>query len=488
MAAPTDVRVEAQSMSTTILRWTYGGSSNISVYRSTDAAIYAEVTDNSTRVVSGTTEYTDTGLTAGTKYYYKLSDDGGSSFSSVVNVYTHFCADQISNNQAFNLPRFDEGQEGQAAKLNELAERVERAIGENVIAPSTCIICPDDGAVVVDCTNGCNSFLVIADEDINSFTVNRCGSSAPPIEIYVPPSTTVGICGFPAGFGMQGDECSEAPISGGTHGRTIQFGGTGGAAGGSGVGGTSTPGLPKSVQSALGGSGGGSGGTVCECVPGENNQLTIKCCTANCSLGCASTKRLMIKVCGGIGPYTIEHTGSVKFETKPDGTTADTVTTSSKETNPHVIVVPPTNAGSAVAGDAYWVVKRACVDSTGGVSYVYNIFLCDDSQSGGCNSAVVAADLQCPDAGSPIACTALLKCQPAVPGAANCNCGDGTFKGQSGLSACDVCNNSAAGGTVCDKRTALMLSGGCAPCGVQSGSVITVTDAAGVSVSTTVKA
>lgn len=481
MAAPTAVSIEGTSISTTHIRWTYSGTAQVAVYRSTDNVSFSEITGvaGAGRVDPGTTEFIDTGLTAGTRYYYKLTDDLGSTFSSVVNTFTHFCADQNAG-QAFVLPRFDEGQTDTSYKLNELAERVERAIGDAVLAPANCIVCPADGAVVIDCTDGCNSFLVIADQNINSFSINRCGSSEPVIDLYVPPGTTVEVCGLPAGYGFTGNECNEAPLSGGDDGRTLRIG-TGGPAGGAGGGGGSTPGLPKSTQGAGGGSGGGVGGADCECVPGKNNQLTLKCCVTDCSLGCSGAKELVIKVCGGVGPYDFEHTGSVKFKNQ-DGTTQDTFTPPANSFSPQVKVVPPTNSGSGEAGTAYrkdYVSCSVCAATPGqcfstGQHYVpvSDLYGCNDqflstTNTSSCAdgfpaSLPVTTFTSCPSGGLP---------NPAVTGSNPPVCGPG---------ACVQHD--------CDVRTAGMISAGCNPCGVQSGAVITVTDAAGVSVSVTLKA
>jgi hypothetical protein len=483
MAAPTSVRVEAQSMTTTVLRWSYAGSSPMAIYRSTDGAAYSDI---GSYVADGTEEYEDTDLDPGTKYWYKLSDDGGSTFSSVVSVYTHFCSDQNAG-KAFMLPRFDEGQEDPAQKLNDLAERVENALGD-LTMPESCVVCPDAGAVVIDCTDGCTSFFVVADEDINSFTINRCGDSDPRIDIYVPPSATRSICGFPPGYGFTGDECTEAPISGGTKGKTLSLGGGGAAGGGGGGGGRSSPGKPKTGGSKGGGSGGGRGGTACECVPGRNNELTLKCCTADCSMTCSSTKALVIKVCGGVGPYAFEHTGSVKFKAA-NGSTSDTATIDRKSTSNSVTVVPPANTGSAVAGDAYLMVwKYKC----GNIGFcdectLARVFSCADASTGvtspsftiACNNGNIADDESlecktCHDAFNDCIGSGS-ECNSSQP--AGYRCGN-TETNWSGIS----------GGTMCDKRTAGMITNGCTPCGLQSGSVITVTDAAGVSVSVTVKA
>lgn len=486
MAAPTSVRIEAQSMTTAVLYWSYSGTGDISVYRASDGAsgTYAEVTTAYTRVVAGTVTYTDTGLEAGTQYWYKLSEDLGSNFSSVVTMTTHFCAEQNAG-QAFSLPRFDEGQEDQSQRLNELAERVERALGDQLISPQVCTVCPEDGSVVIDCTDGCNSFLVIADQNINSFTINRCGSETPTINVYVPPSTTRTICGLPAGYGFTGDECNEVSISGGTNGRTVNFGGSGGGAGASGIPGTSTPGIPKTLLAAQGGSGGGVGGTECECVPGRQGQLALKCCTANCSLSCTGTQQLVIKVCGGVGPYTFEHTGSVQFK-GPAGTLVDEVVSAPKSASPQVTVVPPTNSGSAVAGTAYRIGRWVRCTAGGGIignRMFSREYGCDDVAETGCttnsaNDNLYDSDGPCPGAGC---------CSFCGDGGAACGGTQLTATVENTVADCTGISCDESGGTTCDARTATMISDGCAPCGLQGGSVITVTDAAGVSVSITLQ-
>ena len=75
MAAPTDVRVEAFSSTDTQIYWVYGGAASIAIYRSLDGVSYAEITNVTTRIAVGTVTYNDSFLVAGTKYFYKLSDD-----------------------------------------------------------------------------------------------------------------------------------------------------------------------------------------------------------------------------------------------------------------------------------------------------------------------------------------------------------------------------------------------------------------------------
>ena len=128
MAAPTDVRVEAESLTTTRIRWTYPGTSAISVYRSPDGVTYSEITDGSTRPAVGTTEYEDVGLTAATKYWYKLSDDLGSTFSSVVTVYTHACGvNSDGKGVEITLPREDE-ETVKANTFNDLVQLLSRGL------------------------------------------------------------------------------------------------------------------------------------------------------------------------------------------------------------------------------------------------------------------------------------------------------------------------------------------------------------------------
>jgi len=488
MAAPTSVRCEAQSMTSIIIYWTYAGSSTLGIYRSTDNSSYTKIAS----FIGTTTSYTDTGLAANTLYYYKLSDDNGSTFSSVVQAYTMACADG-SNQKTFALPRFDSGMEDPTSKLNEMADRVEAALGD-VQLPEVCVVCPDAGRVTIDCRDSCNSFLVVADQDINTFSINHCGDADPIIAIFVPPSQTRQICGFPAGWGFTGDECNEAPISGGTKGKTMHLGNGGGALGS----GSSERGLPKNKLQAGRGSGAGAGGTACECVPGENNQLTLKCCSTDCSMSCKTSKRLQIKVCGGVGPYVFSHTGSVKFEDAAGGATHDTITTNRLNRNPVVNVVPPTNSGSGVLGTAYAAIKNFCYcfNSSPNCGPVCGPFNAQVWSNYGCNDQLIdnnEADL----IGNPPGCNAGATDGPCINGTcggcSSCIASGGACSGST------ICYGSAAaalaalapvsGGTACDKRTAPMIAASCSPCGLSTaGIVITVTDASGVSVSITLRA
>ena len=195
MAAPTSVRVEATSISTTTLKWTYAGSNNLGIFRSTNGTDYTLIATE----LSTVTSYSDTDLDTGTKYWYKISDDNEATFSDVVTVVTHSCPATTEQIKGSTLPKFPTDDSITAERLNELIRRLEDGLSGVKIAPDNCITCPTDGAVVVDCTNGCNNWTVIADQHINSVSINWCDQFNGTIKFVVPPNETWGICGFPAG-------------------------------------------------------------------------------------------------------------------------------------------------------------------------------------------------------------------------------------------------------------------------------------------------
>lgn len=458
MAAPTNVRVEANSLSTTTIRWSYAGSNQIAVYRSTDGSAYAEVTGAGSRVAVGTTSYNDTGLSAGTKYWYKLSDDGGSTFSSVVTVWTHGCPSPAVGGDGFSLPRMSHGGGDPVDEFNNAAERIENVLQGRVLDPSQCAACPDDGRLVLDCSDGCRDFAVIVDRDINSISLQMCDEGEGNIDFIIPPNETRRFCGFPAGFGFTGDECTDSPISGGTDGRTVSvpFGGGGRAN----PGGTkSRPGYGAGV-----GRGGGGGGAGCTCVPGGEGQLTIKSCNAGNSLKCGSTKSARFLACGGVGPYTWSKTGTV---------------TLSSTTGESTSVTPPANTGSSVVGTAYSIScftcngancsSGVCANAIGAFNSIYN---CNDSWDGDPNG--------CGGTG----------CGPTPSGSALNKCCNNNTNQCANNTCLDLRNGGCTGITQsCDKRTAQMISDGCNPCGLAAaGATLTVTDAVGNSVTITLAA
>jgi hypothetical protein len=456
VAAPTNVRVESTSITTTVLNWT-SGSGNTSIWRSTDGVSYSVLTS----LLPATTTYTDTGLASGTKYWYKLSDDDGSTFSSVVTVYTQGCPTPSSADQQLGLPDDD---------LQALARRVEELFQDKVVDPSKCLVCADDGRLIFDCSRGCSSFEALVDEDVNSITFENCPDNVD-ADLLIPPNVTRKICGFPRGFGFTGDECFQAPIVAGPNGATMSIGKDGGS--------KSKPGVGRTTNS-----GGGGGGSACTCVPGRNNALTIKSCNANNSLNCTGGKSLRLLACGGKGPYTWSKTGSVTLT----GPQAEATAGSTAEGST-VTVRPPTNSGSAVAGNAYTLYYLYCQQQGSGAGVCagvkFNVF---DWRKYGCNDV---ATTSC--TGNTVDGTgcAVSPTSPCKAGDCDSNCTSGNCSGLQAFRGADTpCAHDAnlSGGGMCDTRSAGMISNGCNPCGLQAGSTVTVTDALGVSVTITLKA
>lgn len=468
MAAPTDVRVESTSITTATLRWTYPGTSTISVWRSlTSGSGFAEVTSVGTRVDVGTTSYTDTGLSTGTRYFYKLSDDGGSSFSSEVSVVTQTCGAPPAFDSDRILPR--EGDEVvQSSTFNELARRVETGLVRFINpAGGYCDVCITNGAIVVDCVTyaDCENVEIEVTEDINSISLPNCTNAGKILNFIIPPNTTRGIGGWPAGTGFTGDEAFRAPVSGGTDGRTISVN-TGLAKASP----KSSGSRPGTQRAGSGGGGAGAGGSSCTCVTNGIGALTIKSCNANNSLACnsgagAGSKSLRVIACGGTPPYTWSNTGSVTLS----GTSGTSIT-----------VTPPANPGSGVAGTAYWHSFYDCSGCAGGVCTTVGseqtvLRNCDDSSSGCTTSSFCT---------NPAASAMTCGCGLGSPGQPGC----GTSPQLCGSCGLGVCSTRQAGNgegrisVVCDQRTGPMIAAGCTPCGLiatGAGTTVTVTDAVG---------
>jgi len=488
MAAPTSVRVEATSISTTTLRWVYAGSNNLGIFRSTNGTDYTLIATE----LSTVTSYNDTDLDTGTKYWYKISDDDQATFSSVVTVYTHSCPTTLQNTAANSLPKFPTDDSITADRLNELIRRLEDGLAGVKIAPDRCITCPTDGAVVIDCTNGCNNWSVIADQDINSIAINWCEQFDGSIDFIVPPNETWGICGFPQGFGFTGDECTESPISGGPTGAvaTAGWNGTGNSGGAGG-----TTGGPKADANKTGdragvGGGGqsaGAGGGGCTCIPGTKGELAIKSCNPDNSIKCATTKSLKLIACGGKGPYTWSKTGTLSIST----TTGNTTT-----------VTPAANAGSAVAGIAYRLYGKFTVSDIGTCvgGYIRAAYGCDDVES--VIEACITSNCNPTDtctSGADISNCSQMACVSSCVQHPTLTCNDGLGGGPcimpqvSGVTTTKFCQSGCGdvtrGKLVCDRRTAGMVSNGCNPCGMSiNGATVSVTDALGTIVTIVVVA
>ena len=429
MAAPTSVRCEATSSTTTRVYWVANGSADVGIYRSPDGITYALVATN---VVSNS-PYIDSGLSSGTRYWYKLSDDVGVSFSSVVTVVTHTCPD-LGVTSGLQLPRFeDEAQ--QVANLNEMARRIEEFTEGRVISPGDCLLCPVNGAIIVDCSGGCNNFVVLVDTDINSITMNVCEFTEANIEFLIAPDTTFGICGWPAGLGFSGDECTDGPIAGGTLGRSI----------GATIGGPGARGLRVTQGGSQPGhasGGGGAGG--CSCVP-TSGALKIQCCSTDCSMNCATTRRLDLTACGGKPPYSWTTTKGTLLSTH-----GSSVTVAASNNN-----VAGVASRVLIGGD-----DGVC---TGGADYTRKEYGCNDQLV---SSTVVSWSSPC------------CECSTGVPSPTSCSeppnagCGAGVVSFRCSTFTCDL-------------RDAGMIAAGCVPCFSLIGGVVTVTDSLGTAVSKT---
>lgn len=455
MAAPTSVSVEAIGTTTTVLRWTYAGAASVTVYRSTDGVSYAAV---SGAVLPPTTvSYTDDTLSAATKYWYKLTDDAGLTFSSIVTVWTHVCPGNQDGSAVFALPRFAGEADPQelSAQLDDMAQRIEEVVGTRTMEPAQCIKCPVDGALVLDCSGGCNDFIVVADQDINSISINWCDNGSGGgsgtggqvgVNFVVPPNSSVNICGWPAGTGFSGGECSGSPIITGDRPKQKKV--------------ELTCKCMDLAQGAIG----FTPGYPCACVEAKSNNikapqgacgctsatgaLTIKSCTAGNSLGCSGAKSLTVAACGGMGPYTWSKTGTVNL---------------SSTTGNRTTVTPPTNSGSGVAGTAYAKRHYICV-------------------SGAC-SGVTCTNVQA-ESEIPYTCNDVAgACQAVSGGAVPSGAAVGAVCcPQVGEERCPsgTCPSFGAGVNVVDDlRTAPMIAAGCTPCGLNAGNTVSVTDALG---------
>lgn len=286
-----NVRVEAHKNKSAMLRWSKSGTvqTDVKVYRSTDGSSFAAITS---AMLSSVLEYEDLfTLEDGTKYWYKLSQDDGSTFSDVVTVVSYRASSAgVARQQAIILP-------DDAAAL---ARRQEQAnitsFGFDTGDEVPCPICIVDGAIVLDCGE-CNTFRVLMTEDINSITIIGC-DPCPRVEFVIPAETERGICGWPVGCDRVGDECTDARIPGGPEGRTALTNGL------------SYKGYPRNGGAGNGRSGTGGGDTgscPCETV----FPFHIQCCDDDCTLDCDVNTTVKLKACGGIAPYVWDCTDGI---------------------------------------------------------------------------------------------------------------------------------------------------------------------------------
>lgn len=460
MAAPTSVRVESTSLTTATVRWISAGSAGFSVYQSTNGTDYTLVTQD---ILATDTNYDVQGLDSATKYWFKMSDDFGSTFSSVVTVVVQTCAGATGQLTPIVMPRVDA--EVTAESFNELADRIEVGLNR-FISPDgrTCVACVSDNALVVDCIDyeGCNSIDIVTTTDINSISLPNCDDTTVNLNFLVPPNTTVGIGGWPRGIGFSGDEAFTSPVSGGSSGTSIKEKIIPGGINDNQSSGRSRPGTPGGSGERRGAGGRNSTtGNGCTCQPTAAGGLNIVTCqtdgspNSNNSLNCsAATPGLKALACGGRGPYTWSATGDVVLS----GTAGSSVSASL-----------PANAGSGEAGTAYIKYGGRCETNTGiaapcpafQFATFAESFGCNDQSLGACGSVFTQL---CP-------CSGNCASTPVNLGTSSC----------SSITACTDSGTCASG--TCDSRSAAMIAAGCNPCGtVGAGSTITVTDDLGTTV------
>jgi len=339
-----NVRVEANNIKTTTLRWEKIGAVqvDVSVYRSIDGVSYSLVAGP---MSSDIFEYEDTLLDDGTKYWYKLTQDGGATFSDIVTVVTYLASNQgVSRHIPILLPRAPEvgavvGDMGFLQNQQAATQEHTSIAALNLDEDDTpCPTCSVDGALVLDC-GACNTFRVIMHEDINSITVMGC-DGCPPVDFIIPPGETFGICGWPVGACFySGDECFQAPIVGGPDGKTAKT--TGESFNGYG-----------DVELASS-----------SCVCTSSSSLNIQCCSESCTLSCPDNQTVKLKACQGIGPYTWGIVDGIVTLTDAVGVTA-------------IMDVGNTNAQlSALSGKntTAFVTEAGCLSGAGYIEIGYDL-------------------------------------------------------------------------------------------------------------------
>lgn len=343
----TDVRVEANDINSATLRWTYSELFNVKVYRSTDNIFYTLV-DTVTSEYPASTHYTyvdDGTLDERTLYYYKLTDDDGATFTEPVHVVSYLIAMGRGNasTATMNLPQaFDEVT---PELYNQLVDKINLADqGQSQLESTPCDVCSVNGALIIDCTSGCEWFRSIYTEEINSISLIGC-DGCPPIDLVIAPGVIAHYCGWPNGCDFDGDECFQAPIPGGPDGRVAKTSGIT-------VGGYWNAGKP------------GLNNQSCPC-PLVQRSLMIQCCSGSCTLDCNSNSTVRIKACGGLAPYTWAASNLTAIDLS--ATTGTAITVSCKASAPSVVV------------------QVACVDAVG-VTAVLTLGNC-----GGCGSCVPGA-------------------------------------------------------------------------------------------------
>jgi hypothetical protein len=185
-----------------------------------------------------------------------------------------------------------------------------------------------------------------------------------------------------------------------------------------------------------------------KCLNHGGLNLSPKTGTMNCTSG------VTFNVSGGVAPY---HWSASKGVMTPSGAKSESA-----------VLSAPANTGSAVAGTAYIKAVVGCQPGPSCV-FIWDTYNCAGVQTATGNSTIASSPLVC-NGGNLNTFDV-----PMCPGVhvPPCNC--------SGVAPGPVTGCSASGGTVCDQRTAPMISSGCSPCAISMAgtTTVSVTDSAG---------
>jgi len=341
------------------------------------------------------------------------------------------CVQATKDIMGVSLPSFDTGMEDSkfVEYLNEAMAKLEQTLNDRIMVDAPCEVCPTAAGVVTLDMARCSNFIIDTATPINKINiVNATPGQRLDVQICNRGNATVGVGGWPTSVSTQDIPTSLSP---GYCTAPSFVAGPSGASGG---------GMGYTQRSKPAAAPGGSGGA-----------LALTCAGGNCSINCGATSpSLMLQVTGGVPPYTWE-------------TTAGTITTSGVN-DADGELTPPTNTGSGVAGVAY---ERIWCESGGGQR---------------------TTDHNCADVIG--ACVGTANCSTCI----SHTCG-GVVTTMNGLGGCDTtiptnaipCGGQITTNTLCDTRSASMITDGCNPCGISMDDVVvTVTDDFGTSVSKTI--
>lgn len=443
------------------------------VYRSLNGSSYSLVGT----VLLGTLTFTDTGLDPSTLYYYKLSDDGGSTFSSVVTVTTQACNGLTTGaRNATALPRAS-GDGVDSNTFNDLVDLLESTQVQTE-DPTGCAGCVVGGALILDYSI-CECYTVNVTEDITSITLQGCENRKHGcLELVIADGASFSVCGFPTlfGFDTTASGCNTT-ITGGPGGSRYRFDFT------------------ACVAEADTGMGS----------PAGLAPLTLDCeatdtGAAGCQIKCDADPDLnfhnvQLNANGGQQftgrePYNFTCTAGLLWVTSSSQLLCDTGVVPGDTlqagpgawwgTCPDKDCVPDTHFYDAItAFDSHWMWNSGIIGPPNCCSAlgIKSDLFCDGSFGSCVNSSPAPAGSPLCTVGSDGTCSTDISCTTPLSTAA--------FNTPLGTTAvCAGCGSTA--GKLVDVRTADMKAQGCCPCKSGANAVITVTDALGQSVSVTI--